>query len=275
MPELPEVETVKKGLQELIIGEEIAKVTVYYERIIQNTSILDFCESLIGQKIVDITRKGKYLIFILSDFILVSHLRMEGKYFVKNQEEKAKHEHIIFSFKSGKTLRYHDTRKFGTMDLFKTTNLEEVLRSKPLVDLGKEPLEIGFDAKYLKLKVKKSSRAIKAILLDQTIISGLGNIYANEVCFYARLNPSEPANTLTDEDFENIATGAKQVITKAIALGGTTIRTFVNVHEIDGRFQNELMVHMKENCSICGTKITKEFVSGRGTYYCKKCQKKR
>ena len=124
MPELPEVETVKKGLQELIIGEEIAKVTVYYERIIQNTSIPDFCESLIGQKIVDITRKGKYLIFILSDFILVSHLRMEGKYFVKNQEEKAKHEHIIFSFKSGKTLRYHDTRKFGTMDLFKTTNLK-------------------------------------------------------------------------------------------------------------------------------------------------------
>ncbi|HQM07604.1 MAG TPA: DNA-formamidopyrimidine glycosylase family protein, partial [Bacilli bacterium] len=84
MPELPEVETVKKGLQELIIGEEITKVTVYYERIIQNTSIPDFCESLIGQKIVDITRKGKYLIFILSDFILVSHLRMEGKYFVKN-----------------------------------------------------------------------------------------------------------------------------------------------------------------------------------------------
>lgn len=275
MPELPEVETVKKGLQELIVGEEITSVTVYYERIIQNTTIPDFCESLIGQKIVDIARKGKYLIFILSDLILVSHLRMEGKYFVKNQEEKAKHEHVIFSFKSGKTLRYHDTRKFGTMNLFKTTNLQEVLQCKPLVNLGKEPLDIDFNTEYIKHKFKKSSRTIKSILLDQTMISGLGNIYANEVCFYARLHPSQPANTLTNKDFQNIADSAKLVIAKAIALGGTTIRTFVNVHEIDGRFQNELMVHMQENCSICGTKITKEFVSGRGTYYCKKCQKKR
>ncbi|MDD2493033.1 MAG: DNA-formamidopyrimidine glycosylase [Bacilli bacterium] len=275
MPELPEVETVKKGLQECIIGEEIAYVTVYYDRIIQNTTVTDFCKSFIGQKIVDVKRKGKYLIFIFQDVILVSHLRMEGKYFIRHQEEKAKHEHIIFGFISGKTLRYHDTRKFGTMELFLTTNLKEILKQKPLVNLGKEPLEPDFNGTYLHQKLLKSKRPLKSVLLDQTIVSGLGNIYANEVCFYAHLNPSQPVNTLTSEDFQNIAISAKKVIIKAISLGGTTIRTFVNAHEISGRFQNELMVHMRKKCCICGGEITKEFVGGRGTYYCKNCQKMR
>ena len=275
MPELPEVETVKKGLKELIVGEEITEVKVYYDRIIQNTSVSDFCKSLVGQKIIDITRKGKYLIFIFSNLILVSHLRMEGKYFIKHQEEKAKHEYVIFYFKSGNTLRYHDTRKFGTMDLFQTTNLQEVMIQKPLAQLGKEPLELDFNGEYLKQKLQKSTRPIKTLLLDQTKISGLGNIYANEVCFYAQINPYQPANTITDEQFKKIANSAKMVITKAISLGGTTIRTFVNVHEINGRFQNELMVHMQEKCGICGEQIIKEFVGGRGTYYCKKCQQMR
>jgi formamidopyrimidine-DNA glycosylase len=161
------------------------------------------------------------------------------------------------------------------MDLFQTTNLQEVMRQKPLAQLGKEPLELDFSGEYLKQKLKKSTRPIKTLLLDQTKISGLGNIYANEVCFHAQINPHQPANTLTDEQFEKIANSAKMVIIKAISLGGTTIRTFINAHEINGRFQNELMVHMQEKCGICGEQITKEFVGGRGTYYCKKCQQMR
>lgn len=275
MPELPEVETVRRGLEELIIGEEITSLDIYYEPIIKNTNVADFKASLIGQKIVAIKRKGKYLLFVFEDVTLVSHLRMEGKYAVKHQESKGKHEHVIFGFSSGRTLRYNDTRKFGTMDLFKTVNLEEIEKQKPLSNLGKEPLEADFTAEYLKNKLIKTRRPIKSVLLDQTIISGLGNIYANEVCFYARLNPCQPANSLSDDDYKSIAIGSRKVLEKAISLGGTTIRTFVNAHEISGRFQNELLVHMQRKCPVCGGELTKEFVGGRGTYYCQKCQQMR
>ncbi|MDD3170823.1 MAG: DNA-formamidopyrimidine glycosylase [Bacilli bacterium] len=275
MPELPEVETVKNDLKEMVIGETIIDVKIFCNRILQNVTDDDFINHLKGQKFVDIKRKGKYLIFIFSDVILLSHLRMEGKYSLKGNEEKTKHEHIIFFLKSGKTLRYNDTRKFGTMYLFNTNDLNVVLKQKPLISLGKEPFDEGFDGKYLQEKFKRIGKPIKSVLLDQTIISGLGNIYANEVCFMARINPMQPANSLTLEELNNIAVVSQKVLTKAITLGGTTIRSFVSAHEMSGKFQNELMVHTKTICPICHKEITKTFINGRGTYYCQNCQKMR
>lgn len=273
MPELPEVETVKNSLKDLIIGKKIINVKVYYDKMIQNVSSSDFEKKLQNEAFIDIKRQGKYLIFILEHYIMLSHLRMEGKYFLNSENKpKGKHEHIIFNFANGETLRYSDTRKFGVVYLFEGTDITEVQKQEPLCKLGIEPISVNLSVSYLKNKMGKKNLSIKTVLLDQTIISGLGNIYADEVCFMSHLNPNEKAKNLTDTDFENIIESSKTVLEKAIKLGGTTIRSFMSSHEITGKFQNELLVHTKEKCPECQNKIKKIYVNGRGTYYCPKCQ---
>ena len=274
MPELPEVETVKRSLCQLVLNKEINEVIVNYDRIVQSDLVM-FKKNLIGQEIKDITRVGKYLVFRLTDYILLSHLRMEGKYFLKSKtDELSKHDHIIFKFTDSTELRYNDTRKFGVMYLFNTTSLEEVKSYPPLNKLGLEPGNKNLNINYLKEKFSKVNLPIKSALLDQTIISGLGNIYADEVLFKSKINPYEKASSLDNDKLNKIISSSEDVITKAINLGGTTIKSFVNSHAATGLFQNELLVHTKEVCPECGEKITKEFIGGRGSYYCKKCQKK-
>lgn len=273
MPELPEVETVKNSLKELVLNKKILSVDIYYDKIIKNISNLEFKESLINEHFREIKRKGKYLIFILDNYILISHLRMEGKYFLKRNEERTKHEHIIFNLENNETLRYNDTRKFGVMYLYKTTCVEEVEKLTPLNVLGLEPFDEKLTVSYLKEKWSKCKKPIKTSLLDQSVICGLGNIYADEVCFMVKINPLEVSNTLSNEDLQKIIVCSKDVLTKAISLGGTTIKSFVNSHAATGLFQNELLVHTKEVCPICSDKIKKIFVGGRGTYFCPNCQK--
>ena len=273
MPELPEVETVKNSLKELILNKKIINVEVYYEEMIKNIDKESFIDKLRNQKFIDIKRKGKFLIFILENISLVAHLRMEGKYLIKGLEPNNKHEHIIFYLDSMETLRYVDTRKFGVIYLFETTNIEDLERIDPLKKLGIEPISGLLTKEYLKEKYRKSNKPIKASLLDQTIISGIGNIYADEVCFMCKLNPLEKVSNLDDNDLENICKNSEFVLNKAINLGGTTIRSFISSHEITGKFQNELLVHTKTYCPECKKKITKIFVTGRGTYFCENCQK--
>lgn len=272
MPELPEVETVKNDLKELLIGKTIKNCKVYYEKMLMNTTKDEFETVLVNETFNQILRKGKFLIFVLNNIILVSHLRMEGKYILQKSLTLTRHDHIIYSFTNGEYLKYNDTRKFGVIYLFKTTDLESVYNSSPLNKLGLEPFE-NITVEYLQKKMSKSNKFIKTLLLDQTIISGLGNIYADEVIFMSKINPLEKGCNLTETDYENIIKNSKIVIDKAIKLGGTTIRSFISSHQITGRFQNELLVHTKEKCPICNTNITKIFVGGRGTYYCDKCQK--
>lgn len=275
MPELPEVETVRRSLLDLIIGKKIKSIDVFYDRIIQS-DVEEFKTLLVNEEFVDISRYGKFLIFILNHYIIVAHLRMEGKYFLKknkDEEPKEKHEHVIFNFVDGTTLRYNDTRKFGTIELFKTNDLDVVLNSNPINKLGIEPISGNLTIEYLKDKFKNKKEPIKSALLDQSIITGLGNIYADEVCFMSKLNPCTKANTLNDKDLERIIISSKKVLEKAISLGGTTIKSFVSSHAATGLFQNELLVHTKEVCPICGGEINKIRVGGRGTYYCPNCQK--
>jgi formamidopyrimidine-DNA glycosylase len=273
MPELPEVETVRRTLLNLIIGKEIRDVDVFYQKMIRNISIEEFKDSLVGKTFDDIERYGKYLVFILGDVALISHLRMEGKYFIKNTDQLIdKHEHVIIYFTDGSTLRYQDTRKFGTMDVYPYSNIHI---DSPITKLGYEPFNERLNVKYLKEKLKKKTIAIKSALLDQTIITGLGNIYVDEVLFRCRLHPEKSAGSLKKKDYENIIENSKKVLEKAINLGGTTIRSYTSSLGVTGRFQNDLLVHMKENepCTVCDTPITKIKVNGRGTYYCMKCQK--
>lgn len=272
MPELPEVETVKEQLKKKVLFETILDVDVYHDNIIEFPNVIDFKKNIVNQKINDIKRRGKWLMFELDDYYLLSHLRMEGKYnFYKNEDLKSKHEHVVFKLSNGLDMRYHDTRKFGKMHLILKG---EELKRKPLNELGVEPFSDELDVSYLKEKLKNKSIPIKTVLLDQSIITGIGNIYVDEILFLSKIHPLRKASLVTDKELSDIITNTRNVLTKAIKLGGTTIKSF-SALTVHGKFQNELLVHgkEKEKCPFCDDYIKKIKVGGRGTYFCDKCQR--
>ena len=271
MPELPEVETVKNGLKNKILKKKITNCKVLYENIIAYPEKEKFIESLKNETINDIKRRGKFLLFELDNYYLISHLRMEGKYFIKEPMEILnKHDHVIFVLDNKEELRYNDTRKFGKMHLVKKDELDIT----PIANLGLEPWDELLTPKYLKEKLNKN-KAIKTLLLEQSIITGIGNIYADEILFLSKINPETKGNKLTNKNREDIITNTKLVLEKAIKAGGTTIHSYASVDGITGLFQQELLVHGRksESCPNCQTEILKIVVNGRGTYYCPKCQK--
>ena len=255
MPELPEVETVKETLKRKVVGKTIKNVIVRYDNIIASPSVFDFKNKLINQKIIDFSRRGKWIIFHLTDYYLLSHLRMEGKYFLKElTDEITKHQHVVFEFTDNTSLRYQDVRKFGKMYLVDNKEL---------------------NISYLKEKYKNIKHPIKTTLLDQSIITGIGNIYADEILFLSHINPYTTPGKLKDNDLSSIIENTKNVLEEAIKKGGTTIRSYTSDEGITGMFQNDLFVHQRENraCRICGSSIIKVKIGGRGTYYCPRCQK--
>lgn len=272
MPELAEVETVKNVLKKRILNKKIRDVKIIYGKIIQND--LDyFKKTLINNKFIDIKRIGKWLIFELEDNYLLSHLRMEGKYFVKNSTDKIeKHEHVIISFIDNTDLRYHDTRKFGVMkiidkkDLYNTSEIK-----KQGIDANSDKLTI----EYLLDKFKDKTMPMKSCLLDQSIISGLGNIYVDEVLFKSGINPLRKPNSITKDECGKIISSSKEILTNAIKEGGTTIKSYTSSLGVTGNYQNYLLVHKKEGqkCSKCGNIIKRIKVGGRSTYFCDNCQK--
>lgn len=274
MPELPEVETVKEALNQTVKGQTIKEIELRYEPMIKNMSADEFKEKLINQTIQEVSRRGKYLVFHFDDYQLLSHLRMEGKYFyVDSDFELNPHVHVIFTLENGKRLLYQDTRKFGTYHLYdKAIDLET---TAPFQVLGLEPFATEFTPSYVKEKIQNKKKPIKSLLLDQTVVCGLGNIYVDEVLYRARLHPLTSSSELTDKDIENVVKYTVEVLARAIELGGTTIRTFSSSHGVSGTFQNELLVHQRkgENCYECHTPIEKIKVGGRGTYFCPTCQK--
>ena len=271
MPEIAEVETVRNTLKNRIINKKILDVKIYYKPIVLDNE-KEIKENLINKEFIDIKRIGKWLLFETDTHYLLSHLRMEGKYFLKKQDDPLeKHEHVEILFEDGMSMRYHDTRKFGRMKLVKK---EELYEFEGIKKQGIEPISDKLTKEYLFSKISKKTLPIKTILLDQTIISGLGNIYADEVLFDAGISPFKKGKDITIEECEKIKNSSKKIITAAIKDGGTTIRSYTSSLGVTGRFQQHLMVHSKagEFCSICGTKIEKSFVNGRSTYYCRLCQ---
>lgn len=271
MPELPEVETVKNGLIKKVLNKKITNCKIIYEGIIAYPQKEKFIKNITNQTITDIKRRGKFLIFELNNYYLISHLRMEGKYFIKNKEESLnKHDHVIFILDDKEELRYNDTRKFGKMHLVK----KDELNKTPLSKLGLEPWDKELTKDYLKQKLNKK-KAIKTLLLDQSIITGIGNIYADEILFLSKINPETQGCDLTNKNHQDIIDNTRVTLEKAIASGGTTIHSYTSVDGIHGRFQQELLVHNKKGkpCPTCQTEILKIVVNGRGTYYCPKCQK--
>ncbi|WP_108671252.1 DNA-formamidopyrimidine glycosylase [Peribacillus acanthi] len=273
MPELPEVETVRKTLEHLVIGKTITKVEVLWPKIIKEpTEIEQFQDALVGEEIVEIGRRGKFLIIYTTKFALISHLRMEGKYGVFSKADSVeKHTHVIFSFEDATELRYKDVRKFGTMHLFLKG---KEFDSLPLLHLGPEPLSEEFTTQYLKETLKNTKRSIKTSLLDQTKVVGIGNIYVDEALFRARIHPEQIASTLSDFEYEKLVHEIKETLSEAVKQGGSTIRSYLNSQGQIGMFQQQLLVYGRkgENCTNCGTPLEKLKVGGRGTHICPICQ---
>ncbi len=268
MPELPEVETVRKTLINHVIDKTIVNVIALYPRIIED-EFENFKNAVINQKITDIDREGKYLIFVLEDVAFVSHLRMEGKYNIIQEPHFAKHDHVIFELDDGSYLVYNDVRKFGRMALVDHDRYRSEL---PICKLGKEPFEASVDEVYQ--KIHRSNLPIKHLLLDQTIMCGIGNIYANEICFKMGIDPFTPGKDLSKKRVGELIEASKEILALAIEQGGTTIHSF-SANGIDGLFQVNLNVHLQKQCKVCGSEIIKEKIKGRSTYYCPKCQRRK
>lgn len=275
MPEMPEVQSVIDSLLEQeIVNKKITNVEIYMEKILKNSSVDNFKNFLLKESITNITRKGKYLIFHLTHKkILVIHLRMEGKLFFVSTNNEIPTRHILVKIQmKDQELIYHDTRRFGTFTIY---DEDTYLKSKELSKLALDPLEEGFDWKYLKNNFKNSTRYVKSIILDQTIVAGIGNIYADEILFASKINPYTKGKDLTDQNFKDIVINAKDIMTRAIKNKGTTISSYYYKKDKMGEFQKFLLVHTKKSkpCVNCKKEIIKVKVNGRGTYICEHCQK--
>ncbi|MDY0074365.1 MAG: DNA-formamidopyrimidine glycosylase [Acholeplasmataceae bacterium] len=269
MPELPEVETIRQSLSKLIVGKKIQRIELRYPKIVK-TDKEYFIQNLINQKIVSIERKGKHLFIVFDKDVLLIHLRMEGRFYLKEKRSiPSKHEHVIFYLTNDQVLTYHDVRKFGTMHVYPKDSYQQI---EPYQSIADEPWQQDPSVFFKKIHTKNTE--IKGLLLDQRIISGLGNIYVDETLFHARIHPRRKGIDITKDEAKRLIESACYILEKAIQLGGTTIRTFEAMEGIHGRFQNELCVHTKKGqpCLICGHEIQKIKVKGRGTYVCPNCQ---
>ena len=274
MPELPEVETVRRGLERLVVGKTIGQVQVRYAKMI-GTRVDSFVHDLSGQTIEKIGRRGKYLLFYLTGGVLVSHLRMEGKYlFYPDAVPERKHAHVFFEMTDGGTLVYEDVRKFGTMELLAPELLDAYFVSKKL---GPEPTEQDFDLEIFRGALKRSKKPIKSHLLDQTLVAGLGNIYVDEVLWRAKVHPSRTSNSLSAQEARKVHDQTIEVLGQAVEKGGSTIRTYTNAFGKDGTMQDFHQVYDKagQACSRCGSIIEKIQLGGRGTHFCPKCQRRK
>lgn len=273
MPELPEVETVRRSLELVVLDKRIESVEVFYQRMIRTPVESDEFKLLIqGQTIRSIGRRGKYLLFYLDDVVLISHLRMEGKYLYQELVEPIdKHTHVIFSFTDGTRLLYRDVRKFGTMDVVPLGMENDFMGLKKL---GQEPISSDFDQEKFIHLVQKKNSPIKQILLDQEVVSGLGNIYVDDSLALAKIHPLRPGSSLNRKEIIHLIKAMKSVLEKAIEKGGSTIRSFESFYG-RGSMQDHLIVYGRQGlpCYYCGTMIKKIKVVGRGTHFCPTCQR--
>lgn len=275
MPEKPEVITVTKKLEKRLLNKKIIDCKVYYDNIIDYPSVKEFCNQIKNQTMKSFTTRGKWIVIELDNYYLLAHLRMEGKFFYRDiGSEIEKHHHVVFNIDNEFELHFVDVRKFARLKLIPKDRINDM---PPFTELGLEPWDKKLTINYLKDRFKNKNLPIKTVLLDQSIITGIGNIYDDEILFMSKINPLTKAKDLTDTDLNNIIKNTVIVLDKAIAEGGTTIRNYTSEEGVTGLFQNNLLVHTKvgKPCPNCSTTILKIKVGGRGTYYCPKCQIKK
>lgn len=279
MPELPEVETIKTELEKTIKNKEIKDIEINLSKII-NVLPNQFKKILIGATIINIERRAKLLILGLSnEYKLFIHLKLTGQLIykkTKNQKLKTKINEekylIAFIFKNSQ-LFYNDSRQFGW---FKLMNNKEAKKFLEKENFGPEPLEQKFTLNIFKKILEKKKRSkIKPLLMDQKFISGIGNLYAAEICFYAKVHPMRIVLTLHENEIKNLFNGIKKILSIAIKLKGSSADTYLDIYGQQGKYESFLKVYNRAGklCLKCKTKIEKIKLAGRGTYFCPKCQK--
>lgn len=269
MPELPEVETIARLLAPALSGRTIRRVEIFWPRSVAVPDVATFCAQLSGARIETVTRRGKYLIFALEPrAYLLTHLRMSGRYLL-NAAPTAAHVRALFVFDDEGTLAFVDPRKFGRLYLAPTLD-------EPLAGLGPEPLSSAFSVEHLSACLAKRKSALKAALLDQSCVAGLGNIYACEALWHARLAPQRRADSLHVDEVARLHAAIQHVLGAAIQDGGTSLedRQYVFPDGGTGRHQLTLAVYGRsgEPCPRCGTPVQRVVVAQRGTYFCPTCQ---
>ncbi len=272
MPELPEVETVVRDLRPQLTGRRITSVQVS-GLALRKPWVADWHEELVNRKMLAVERRGKWIVVRLEKGRhLVLHLGMSGQLTVKDAAEPMQdHVHLIFGIHDGKRqLRFRDIRRFGSATLF--ADADELEQFFAASKLGPEPFEL--DATYWKEQLGKTNRVLKAILLDQRVVAGVGNIYADESLFQAKLNPTRPGRDLRGVEADRLRRAIVTVLTRAIERRGSSIRNYVGGSGLQGGYQKEFRVYGRTGkpCPRCGTPIERVRLAGRSTHFCPQCQ---
>ena len=270
MPELPEVETVKNELLPHIIGRCITGVTLPWEGIVRQPSVAEFCSRLIGQRVTGIIRRGKYLIVSLSsDDLLIIHLKMTGSLLIgEDSSEPPRYTRAIIHLDEDTKIFFRDPRKFGLMRLVKDA-------SSVVGELGPEPLEADFTPEVLAQRLAKRKAPIKALLIDQGVIAGVGNMYADEALFASKIHPLRSGESLTQEEIDRLHSAIRDILWAAIGNKGASVNTYFRPDGTEGTAHFEFKVAHGlggKYCPVCGTPIERITVRNRGTYFCPKCQ---
>lgn len=277
MPELPEVETVVRGLAQAVTGKRLARLELT-RRDLRSAIPPDLAQNLEGRRVERFSRRAKYILMhVEGGGVLIAHLGMSGRMVIVppgTTKPREKHDHAIFYFEDGTELRLNDARRFGLLDYAEEGHLAEHPRFR---HLGPEPLSNEFNGPALSLLLKGKKTSIKAALLDQHVVVGIGNIYACEALFGAGLSPKRLAGTVQHERAERLATAIRDVLTRAIAAGGSSLRDYVQASGELGYFQHQWAVYGKEgepcpDCD-CGKGIKRIVQGGRSTFYCAKRQR--
>ena len=289
MPELPEVEVVKRSLVNKIQNSIVKAVKINDGRLRYRVD-KNKIKKIIGLRIKKISRRSKFLLFFFNNkTVMLVHLGMTGKfffinqkntkyktsfYYVINEDKDKKHDRVIFNLSKNRKLIYNDVRKFGFIKFDQKKNVDQNLHLK---NLGPEPLEKNFNFSYFKQYIINKNRTIKDILMDQKFISGLGNIYVNETLFYSGIKPTKKVKNLSESEIRKIIKFTKKILSRAITLGGSSIKNFSSDNGKKGSFQQYFSVYGKkgDKCSkkSCDSNIIKIVISNRATFYCNKCQK--
>lgn len=306
MPELPEVETIRRTIAPAIVGKEIVRVEVLTPKMLLGASPAEFCQTLRGRRFQTVERRGKYLLFQVEEvnqtraakapanFWLIIHLKMAGRLLLhRTGDPLEKHTHILWGFADGTELRYVDLRHFGRVVLWsgeqvpglesgrpaKVSAPGEITATPELVSglerLGPEPLSAAFTLDYLRAGLAGRKGRVKSLLLDQTFIAGLGNIYADEVLHRAGIHPEREARQLQLAEVERLYAAIREILTEAIALRGTTFATYVDGEGRKGEFANRLAVYGRDGqaCPRCGTPVVRRRLGGRSAHFCPHCQR--
>jgi len=271
MPELPEVETTRRGIAPHVTGRRVVRIDVY-DRGLRWPGPADLAERLRGARIDAVDRRSKYLLFRVGEGALIVHLGMTGTLRIfRPPPPRALHDHVDIALDDGSVLRYRDPRRFGAM-----LWMPSAADAHPLLaSLGPEPFDAAFDADYLWRVTRKRSAAIKLVLMDNHVVTGVGNIYANEALFRAGIRPSIAAHRLSKPRLARLIEAVRDVLSAAIAKGGSTLRDYVGSNGESGYFQLEYFVYGREgaSCRVCGSTIRQSRIGQRSTFRCPRCQR--